>query len=126
MTVSFTIPYPPTKAGKSEFCRRFGMNAFYAGKHWAKRSRDARELHAMAIAGMQKARVRQVIFTRPVEARFCWDDRMDIDNHAAIGKAFLDALKGRLIQDDSRKWVKSVTHEFWDRGCIGVEIQEVP
>ena len=33
MTVFFTIPYPDTKAGKSEFCRKYGMNALYSGGH---------------------------------------------------------------------------------------------
>lgn len=125
MTVFFTIPYPVTKAGKSDFCRKYGMNALYSGGHWSKRAGTAKELHTLAIACMKKARVRQVTFDRPVAVRFLWDDRMDIDNHAVLGKAFLDACKGRLIVNDSPKWVRSVTHEFWDRGCMGVEIREV-
>ena len=35
--IRFTIPYPATKAGKSAFCRRFGLNAYYEGKHWGQR-----------------------------------------------------------------------------------------
>lgn len=56
--IQFTIPYPPTKKGKAAFCRRFGLNAYYAGKHWAQRKKDADELHALTIASMKKARIK--------------------------------------------------------------------
>ncbi|MBM6792203.1 hypothetical protein H7U40_18310, partial [Flavonifractor plautii] len=48
-TIRFDIPYPPTKKGKSAFCRRFGLNAYYSGKHWAQRKKDADELHALTL-----------------------------------------------------------------------------
>ena len=51
-TIRFNIPYPPTKKGKSAFCRRFGLNAYYSGKHWAQRKKDADELHALTLAAM--------------------------------------------------------------------------
>lgn len=82
-TVEFTIDYPASKKGKSEFCRRYGLNAYYAGKHWAERKRDADTL---------------------------WDDGLDVDNHAAIGKAILDACKGRIIVDDDRRYVREIHH----------------
>jgi hypothetical protein len=38
----------------------------------------------------------------------------------------VDAMKGRLIQQDSRKWVKGVVHAFHDKGdYIWVEVREV-
>lgn len=45
--IRFTIAYPPTRKGKAAWNKRFGLNAYYAGKHWAKRKKDAEELHAM-------------------------------------------------------------------------------
>lgn len=57
-TIRFDIPYPPTKKGKSAFCRRFGLNAYYSGKHWAQRKKDADELHALTLAALKQARVR--------------------------------------------------------------------
>ena len=62
---------------------------------------------------------------RPVKVRFYWDDGLDCDNHAVLGKAFLDAMKGYILPDDNRKWVKMVSHEFWDGGAIKVEIMEL-
>lgn len=106
--ISFTIPYPPTKAGKTAFCRRFGLNAYYAGKPWPVRRRDAGKLHQLVEC--------------PVAVRFRWHDGLDVDNHAVMGKAFLDAMKGYILPDDSRKWVRRVSHEFWDGKEILVEV----
>lgn len=123
--IRFTIPYPPTNKGKSAFCRRFGMNAYYSGKHWAARKKDAEELHQLAALSMKRAGIRKHPVKGPVEIRFYWDDGLDCDNHAAMGKAFVDAMKGYLLPDDNRKWVRKVSHEFWDGVEILVEIREM-
>ena len=122
--IRFTIPYPATKKGKSVFCKRFGLNAYYAGKHWSARKRDAEELHWMTRSAMRRAGVRQRMLQRPVEITFRWDDRLDIDNHAVLGKAIVDGMKGYILQDDSRRYVWRVCHEFWDGGEIQVEVRE--
>ena len=85
--ITFNIPYPPTKKGKSAFCRRFGLNAYYSGKHWAQRKKDADELHALTLVALKQARVRRGMVRGPVSITFAWDDGLDIDNHAAIAKA---------------------------------------
>ena len=54
-----------------------------------------------------------------------WNDRLDIDNHAIMGKMIVDAMKGRVIEDDSRRWVKGVCHYFHDGDYISVEIREI-
>lgn len=120
--IQFTIPYPPTKKGKSAFCKRFGLNAYYAGKHWSARKRDAEELHAMARLAMRKYKVPRQMVERPVAISFWWDDGLDLDNHAVLGKAIVDAMKGYILPDDNRKWVCKISHEFWDAGMIGVEV----
>lgn len=122
--MTFSIDYPPTKKGKAQWNKRFGLNAYYAGKHWNARKRDAEDLHMICRAAMNRAGVRRIA-SRPVEVLFYWDDGLDIDNHAVLGKAFVDAMKGVIIQDDNRKWVKRVSHEFWDGGKILVEVREV-
>lgn len=119
----FTIPYPATKRGKAEWNRRFGLNAYYAGKHWAQRKKDAEELHQIAILAMRHAGIRKQLTDKPVEVHFYWDDRLDIDNHSAMGKAFVDAMKGYILPDDNREWLRRVTHDFWDGGCIRVEVR---
>ena len=124
-TISFCIPYPPTKKGKAAWNRRFGLNAYYAGKHHQARKRDADELHTLALACMRKAKIHKKLVTGPVEIRFYWDDGLDCDNHAVIGKAVVDAMRGYLLPDENRRWVKKVSHEFWDGGCIRVEVAEL-
>ena len=109
-TIRFDIPYPPTKKGKSAFCRRFGLNAYYSGKHWAQRKKDADELHALTLAALKQARVRRGMVRGPVSITFAWDDGLDIDNHAAIAKAVVDALKGYLLPDDDHRWYRQVIH----------------
>lgn len=123
--ITFTIPYPENKKAKSEWNRRYGLNAYYSGKPYYVRKKDADELHKLTYYCLKKDHIRKELFTGPVQVRFLWDDGLDIDNHAVIGKAVVDTLKGYLIPDDNRKWVKKVSHEFWDGGCIKVEVEEI-
>lgn len=123
--ISFVIPYPPTKAAMTAWNRRYGLNAYYAGKHYQQRKRDAETLHALSWAAMRKARIKKQMVNGPVEIRFYWDDGLDCDNHAVIGKAVVDAMKGWVLPDDNRRWVRKVSHEFWDGGAIRVEVSEI-
>lgn len=125
MKITFTIPYPPTKAAMTAWNRRYGLNAYYAGKHYQQRKRDAETLHGLTWEAMKKAGVKKHMVTGPVEVRFYWDDGLDCDNHAVIGKAIVDAMKGWLLPDDNCRWVRKVSHEFWGGGAIKVEVEEV-
>jgi hypothetical protein len=42
-----------------------------------------------------------------------------------MGKMIVDAMKERVIEDDSRKWVKGVCHYFHDEDYISVEVKEI-
>ncbi len=121
--IRFSIPYPPGKKAKAAFCRRFGLNAYYAGKHWAARKKDAEELHHLTRVSMQRAGIRAEPVKGPVEVAFYWDDGLDADNHAVMGKAVVDAMVPWLLPDDNRRWVRKVSHAFWDGGGILVEIR---
>lgn len=121
--IRFTIPYPATRAGLTAWNRRYSLNAYYSGKHHHARRRDAEELHQLALLSMRRAGIPRRLTDCPVEIRFFWDDGLDVDNHAVIGKAFLDAMKGYILPDDRRKWVRKVSHEFWDGKEIRVEVR---
>jgi len=121
----FRIPYPKSKAGQKQWTKEYGMNAYYAGKHWSLRKRDADYWHMLVRHCMDDQDVRRVPFKRPVVITFHWNDRLDIDNHAIMGKMIVDAMKGRVIEEDSRKWMKGVCHYFHDEDYIGVEIREI-
>ena len=53
-TVMFKIDYPPSKAGKTAWNRRYGLNAYYAGKHWAVRKKDAEYWHTITRAAVRE------------------------------------------------------------------------
>lgn len=122
----FTIPYPESKAERSRWNKRYGMNAYYAGKPWQVRRRDADFWHALTRACMDEQGVRRVPFERPVAVVFRWNDRLDIDNHAVMGKMIVDALKGRVIEDDNHKWLRGVCHYYHDADHISIEVREIP
>ena len=124
--IQFLIPYPNNKRGKAAFCRQYSLNAYYSGKHWAVRQKDANTLHQLTIDAMRKARLRKAAVHTPFSITFDWDDGIDIDNHAVIGKAIVDAMKGTLIQDDNPRSFISVTHRFWHGGCIRVTVEAMP
>ena len=121
--MTFTIPYPKTKSGMAQFSKRFGLNAIYAGKHWAVRREDSQYWHSTVKACLIQQRVPQRISVKPVTISFYWNDRLDCSNHAYIAKMIEDSLKGWLIQDDSRRYVKKITNEFYDGDCITVEVK---
>ena len=103
------IDYPPTAAGKKQWNKRYGTNAYWAGKHHA---------------AMNKAHVRKKPFEKPVLITFLWNDSLDLDNHSMMEKMIVDGLKKKLINDDSRRWVKGIEHYWHDEKCIKVIIRE--
>lgn len=125
--IRFTIPYPATSGGRKDWCKRYGMNALYAGLHWAVRKKNADYWHELTRLSMQRAALRKAPVPYPVKVVFYYDDRLDCDNHAYISKMVVDGMKGWLIEDDSRRYVRSVENRFWDEpsGVIGVELREV-
>lgn len=125
MVETFTIRYPPTKAGRAEWSKRYGLNAYYAGKHWSVRKRDAEYWHGLTVAEMNLQKVRKRPFENPVIITFYWNDRLDCSNHSAMAKMIEDAMRGRVIQDDSRKWVRGIEHYFHDKNEIKIVVREV-
>lgn len=117
--ITFMIPYPP------KFTHEYGLNPYYSGLHWSIRKRRADAWHWTVRAALQEHGIRPKIFKKPVKITFYWDDRLDIDNHAIAGKMTVDALKGYLLEDDSKKHLRAVEHQFWNGGYIKVEIEEV-
>ena len=120
--IRFEIPYPPKKA---EWGNKYSMNALYAGKHWARRKQDAAYWHTLVHHELARQKVAKRILQKPVVITFFWNDRMDIDNHAYMAKMIVDGLKGYLLTDDSRKYLRGVVHRFHDRDCVLVQVEEI-
>lgn len=119
---SFAIPYPPTKAGKTRWSKLFGFNRFYAGVHWSKRKEAADYWHILTREAMEKSKVRKVPFDDPVSILVYFNDRLDCTNHSVMVKFIEDGMKGRILHDDNRAFVKSVTMGFHDEDYILVEV----
>ena len=124
-TVMFKIDYPPSKAGKTAWYRRYGLNAYYAGKHWAVRQKDAEYWHTITRAAVKECIKKPVILDNPVVIEAYFNDNMDASNHAAILKMVEDSLKGLLIHDDNRRYVKGVSMFFHNEDYIKVILREV-
>lgn len=118
--MKFTIEYPRTAAQRRRWSQEYGLNAIYSGKHWAKRKEDADFWHMMVRAAIHKPKM----FREPVEIRFRWDDRLDLDNHAYMRKMIIDSMRGVLIQDDSKPYVARIIDEWGNTGEIVVEVRE--
>lgn len=125
MTETFIIPYPKNAAGKKLWNQEYGLNAYWSGKHWAKRKDDARYWHYLVNAEMNRQKVRKHPFENPVIITFYWNDNLDCSNHAVMAKLIEDAMKGRVIQDDRRKYVKGIEHYFHEEQYIRINIREV-
>jgi len=117
----FTVPYP---RNMSAFCKRFGLNAYWSGKHWGQRKSDAEYMHRLVWTALSDQGIPRKPFKKPVRIKFQHNDRMDIDNHAAIEKMIVDALKGWLIENDSRKYYAERTSVFYDGDGIRVVVEE--
>ncbi len=116
--MTFTIQYPPSLKG-------YSLNDIYSGKHWTKRKKDSEYWHLIVHSELNKQGIKKQIFKKPVAITFSWNDRLDIDNHAYIGKMIVDALKDYLIVDDTRKYFVKVAHQFHNGKYILVEVKEV-
>jgi hypothetical protein len=108
----------------AKFCREYGLNSIYAGKHWTKRKTDKDYWHILVKSALAKANSLQM-FKQPIMITFYWNDGLDCSNHAYMAKMIEDCLKGYIIEDDSRRYVKEICHKFYDEPFITVEIMEV-
>lgn len=113
--VTITLPYP-NKPGL------YGMNSYYAGKHWSVRKKHADYWHDLVL---YETPWNRPPLKSPVKITFFWNDRLDLSNHAMMAKYIEDSIKGRIIKDDSRNHVQEITHKFHDEKTIKVVIEEI-
>ncbi len=117
------LPYPANKRVKSAFCREYGLNSIYAGKHWAKRRSDKEYWKQFVLDELKKQGIEREYCEYPVEIIFRWDDHLDCSNHAYMAKMIEDSFVGYILVDDNKKYVKRIVHEFHDRNVIEVEVR---
>lgn len=123
--IEFTIDYPDTAKGRKHWAREYGLNAMYFNKYKDKRKRDAQFWHQTVHKALECANIHRHVMTNKAIITFYWNDRLDIDNHAYMGKMIVDSLKGWLIVDDDRRHVATVIHSFHDDKCIKVRVEGI-
>ena len=87
--------------------RPTSWNQFYAGQHWSKRVQMAKDKHWLIRTALDPS---IQPFTEPVDitiTAYFKNKPLDADNICA--KLYIDGLCGRVLEDDSPKWVRSVT-----------------
>lgn len=105
----------------------WGMNSVYAGKHWSARKQQASQVHLMVRAAIRKQCRNAKPAERPVTVSIWYNSRLDIDNHGYLAKLIIDGMKGVLIQDDDRRYVREL-HQYFhekDKRLIFVEVDEI-
>ena len=122
--MKFQIPYPP-KSEMAAWNKEYGLNSIYVGKHWTKRNADSEFWHNLVYLYLKQQKIAKKPFEKPVHIIFRWNDNLDLSNHAYESKLIEDGIKGYLIKDDSKKYVKGISHFFHDENYIEVELQEV-
>ncbi|MEG1564292.1 MAG: hypothetical protein RR365_11295 [Bacteroides sp.] len=121
----FVIEYPRSDLGRKDWNKRFSLNSIYSGKPRNERRGDANEWHSICAAAMLKAKIPKKPFCKPVKVTFYWNDGLDVDNHAYMGKMIVDGMKGWLLSDDTKRYFKQVTHAFHSENYILVEVAEI-
>lgn len=118
---SFTVPIHPDS-------RTWGMNGVYSqSKHWNIRTKQAAQVHTLVKAQIRSVNRNVRKFDKPVSVRIFYNSRLDIDNHGYLAKLIIDGMKGILIEDDNRRFVRSLYQGFHsgDANLILVEVEEV-
>ncbi len=105
----------------------WGMNRIYSGNHWNIRKSQAQQVHLMVKSAIRKQCKGAKLLTNPVSVRIWYNSHLDIDNHGYISKLIIDGMKGILLNDDSRRYVKELTQGFHtgDHQLVLVELEEL-
>lgn len=87
--------------------RAVSWNDYWSGKHWSERSRRKKETQLLVRCNFDAD---DPTYTVPVDITITAAyKRNPVDPDNVCSKAYIDALKGYLIRDDSPLFVRSVT-----------------
>jgi Holliday junction resolvase RusA-like endonuclease len=104
---------------------KLGFNSIYSGQHWAKRQKQAEEIHGLVVKSLIANKIKRQIFDKPVIIEIYYNSRLDIDNHGYLSKLIIDGLKGYLIEDDNKNYVVGLCQFFHEDKRIKVVIRSV-
>jgi hypothetical protein len=107
--------------------RPISWNKLYAGRHWSFRQEEAQRVHQLIMYSPERIEFTQNPFKEVypscdiiITAYF---DKRPLDPDNICAKLYIDGLKGSIIKDDAKKYVRSVkTVSEIDRKNPRVEI----
>lgn len=117
LPVSFVLPLKVNS--------KLSLNSIYSGSHWRKRQKQAEQIHEAVKLTLLSQRVPKLIFEKPVNIEFHWNSMLDLDNHGYLTKLIIDGLKGYLIRDDTKKYVREIHHAYWLGKGVKISILEM-
>ncbi len=116
--IKFEIPFKVTG--------EYGMNKIYAGIHWAKRKKQADEIHMLVWSELRRQKIPKKIFENSVIITINYNSNLDVDNHGYLTKMLIDGLKGYLIADDDKSHVVEIRQKIHSvKNIIAITIEEV-
>ena len=119
--MSSLCPIPSARAhGRSDM----DLTPNWAGKKPCVRAEDARDFKTLVRLCLRQQGVPVRLFEKPVSISFWHNTRMDVDNHAAIEKMTVDAIKGWLLRDDDRRHYREKHSFFHDENYMRVVISD--
>lgn len=104
---------------------KLSLNSIYSANHWACRERQSKQIHKFVRLSLLAQKISKKLFENPVEINFCWNSKLDLDNHGYLTKLIIDALKGYLIKDDTKKYISQISHQYWDEKGVKINIKEL-
>lgn len=102
--------------------RAFSWNTMYSGIHWTKRKAEVDRVKLVVRAALTGD---ETPFERSVDIyTTAYYDEQPADSDNVWDKPYIDALKGWLLKDDNRRWVRwAASRADVDKTRPRVEIQ---
>lgn len=114
--IDFTVPI--------KIDAKLSLNSVYGGMHWGIRKRQSDKIHKLVKTALLSNKIPKKEFEKPIEIVFSWNSKLDLDNHGYLAKLIIDGLKGYLIKDDTKKYIKTIKHKYWEGNGARVSIKE--
>ena len=99
-------------------------NRIYSGIHYSIRQSHIDLIHGLTIQAMKEYGIEKKPLNYPVKCTYWFDDRLDLSNNSYVMKMIEDAMKGWIIKDDSRNYIKQITMKWWNGGGVKVRVEK--
>ena len=103
---------------------KLSLNSIYSSSHWTKRKRQSEQIHNLVKLSLFSQGIPKILFKYPAKIEFWWNSKLDLDNHGYLAKLIIDGLKGYFLKDDTKKYINSISHNYWSENGIKIRLTE--